>query len=121
MDINSICMALMLVKQREAEEKARRIGLEQQIIGLVKTKQEGTTTTNTGQYKVSVTTKMNRELDYEKYQALGLPENLEFVDLKPAINMTRLRHIEAVDPSIVASCVTTKPAKPSVKVEEVLV
>ncbi len=50
---------------------------------------------------------------------LQLPENMSFVDLKPTINLKNLRMLERIDPDVVAQCVTTKPAKPSIKIEGV--
>lgn len=82
---------------------------------------EGTVRAETSRFKISVTNKLTRTLDMDQYMTVRdtLPEALQFVDLKPSINLTRLRHLEAVDPSIVAKCVTVKPAKSSVKVVEV--
>ncbi len=118
--MEKLCMELLWAKSQEAHFRGKRLEIEQKIVDAVGlTKPEGTTSRIAGSYKVVVTTKLSRDLDYDKYEALGLPETLQFVDLKPIINMARLRHIEAVDPALVASCITTKPAKTAVKIEEV--
>ena len=69
-------------------------------------------------YKVTVTKKLNRSLDIEAYQSLDLPENAQFVDFKPSINLKRMRAVEQLEPSIIEACVTVKPAKSTIKIEE---
>lgn len=101
------------------EEAARegRIAAEEAIIKeMGNLKLEGTTTKEIENYKVSVTTKLTRTLDYDKYVALGLPKALQFVEFKPTINLNAYRVASLAEPAI-ALCVTSKPAKTSVKVE----
>ena len=117
--LDYLCRAFLDAKADEDEAKKRRIALEEElskVIGIDKI--EGTKTVVEGRYKVSVTTKLTRGLDYDAYEALGLDDHLQFVDLKPTINVSRMRHIEAIDPSLIAACITTKPAKTSVTVVE---
>lgn len=119
MSLEDLCSMFLEAKEAEQLAKENRLDIERQIIEMAKPKLEGTSTKVAGNFKLTTTGKLNRSLDYESYLALALPENLQFVDLKPAINLKRLRAIEMVDPSIVAMCVTTKPAKPSISVEVV--
>jgi len=109
-------------KRFEEEAKQVRLAAETRLIAAIgNDKLEGSMTVDTPHFKVSVANKLTRSLDYEAYKTLcdGLPEALQFVDLDPKINITKLRHVEAVDPSIVAACVTIKPAKPSITIKEV--
>jgi len=118
--MKDLCMKFMEAKAREAAAKEERLKVEAELLAAIKPeKLEGTETRATDGFKVSVTSKLSRSLDYDAYQSLGLPENMSFVDLKPAINLKNLRMIERLDPALVAQCVTVKPAKPSIKVEEV--
>ncbi len=118
--MKEICQKFMEAKAREAAAKEERLRVEAELLAAIKPeKLEGTETRATDGFKVSVTTKLSRSLDYEKYRSMDLPENMAFVDLKPAINLKNLRMIERLDPALVAQCVTTKPAKPSIKIEEV--
>lgn len=118
--MENLCRELLDAKAAEEFAKNRRISIENKIAALFDPfKLEGTETKKTGKYKISVTSKLTRKLDYEKYQALQLPENLGFVDFKPEINLKNLRMMERIDPAIVTQCVTVMPAKKSVKVEEV--
>lgn len=118
--MKDLCMKFMEAKAKEAAAKEDRLMVEAELLSAIKpTKVEGTETKATDGYKVSVTTKLSRSLDYDRYQALELPDNMAFVDLKPSINLKNLRMIERLDPALVAQCVTVKPAKPSIKIEEV--
>jgi len=107
---------------KKAMEEAKQLLAEAEkslIDSMGKLKLEGTTSSKVDGYKITVTTKLKRKLDHEAYKLLGLPENLQFVKYPPEIDLTKLRHIEAVDPAIVAMCVTIEPAKTSIKVEAI--
>lgn len=118
--MKELCMKLMEAKAKEAAAKEERLKAEAELVSAIKPeKMEGTETRATDGFKVSVTSKLSRTLDYDRYQALDLPDNLAFVDMKPAINLKNLRMIERLDPALVAQCVTVKPGKPSIKIEEV--
>lgn len=109
-------------KRLEEAAKERRLAAEAALIAAVNNdKLEGSKTVDTPQFKVTVANKLTRTLDYVAYKTIcdGLPEALQFVELDPKINLTKLRHVEAVDPAIVAICITTKPAKPSITIKEV--
>ena len=118
--MKDLCIALNNARMREKAAKHERLIAEAELLAAINpTKLEGTETVATDGYKVSVSSKLTRSLDYEAYQALELPDNLSFVDLKPSINLKNLRVIERVDPTLVARCVTVKPSKPSIKLQEV--
>lgn len=118
--MKKLCQALILAKSREQAAKEERLRAESALIEAFNpTKEEGTETRATDGFKISVTSKLSRKLDYGAYQELQLPENMSFVDLKPSVNLKNLRMIERLDPALIAKCVTTKPAKPTVKVEGV--
>ena len=118
--MKDLCMKYMEAKAAEAAAKEERLRAEAELLAVVKpSKLEGTETKATDGFKVSITTKLNRSLDFDAYRAMDLPENMAFVDLKPSINLKSLRMIERLDPALVAQCVTVKPAKPSIKVQEV--
>jgi hypothetical protein len=117
--VGELCTRLMWVKAQEAQARADRIKVEEQIAAIVGHKDEGTVTTVTDGYKISVTTKLNRKLDIEAYENLEVPDFARFVTYKPEIDLKRLRAVEMIDPALVARCVTTSPAKKTIKVEEV--
>jgi len=114
--MKDLCMKYMEAKAAEAAAKEERLMAEAALLAAVRpSKLEGTETKATD----GVTSKLSRSLDYDAYRAMDLPENIAFVDMKPTINLKNLRMIERLDPALVAQCVTVKPAKPSIKVQEV--
>ena len=118
--MKTLCQEYVMAKAREKAAKETRLIVEAALIEAIgPTKLEGTETKATDGFKVSVTSKLTRKLDYGAYQELQLPENMSFVDLKPAINLKNLRMVEKLDPALAAQCITSKPAKPALKVEGV--
>ena len=115
--LQDLCEDLIAAKNYAAEAKTEVLRIENEILKLAPKKLEGSQTLPTPGYKLTITSKLTRTLDYDAYQALDLPENMEFVNLKPSIDLFRLRAIERLDPVMVAQCVTTKPAKTAIKVE----
>ncbi len=118
-NLKLLATELMRAVDAEKEAKAHRIKLEDAIAKLVPTKAEGTTNIDLGSDIIKIVTKLTRTLDYDTYLSIenGLPDGLRCVDLKPSLNLTRLRALELVDAGLVASFVTSKPAKTAVTVE----
>ena len=115
--MKDLLLNFLIAKSNEEAAREGRIAAEEAIIAKMgNLKLEGTTTKEVENYKVAVTTKLTRTLDYDKYIALNLPSSLRFVDFKPTINLTAYRAALLVNPTI-ARCVTSKLAKTSVKVE----
>jgi len=107
------------LKLKKAEEAARnkRVVAEEAIAqAMGELKLEGTKTLETDGFRVAVTTKLTRTLDYDKYLTLNIPKEYQFVDLKPQINVAAFRIARLAVPQT-DSCITTAPAKTSVKVE----
>jgi len=117
--LERLCRSLVAARHAESEAKRQRLVFEDEISSLIAVKEEGVDRLDAGDFTVSVTSKLARKLNYVAYQDVeaSLPEGLRCVDLKPAINMKKLRALEMVDPGISAMFITTKPAKPAVKVE----
>ena len=112
-------LAAEYLKLKKKEQKIRdAIGtIEEQIISEMNPKLEGTTTIETDGMKISVTGKITRTLDYDKFLALNIPAEQSFVEMKPNLNLTLYRAYSLFEPKKAASCVTEKPAKTSIKVE----
>jgi len=119
LQLERLCSNLVAAKHAEGEAKRQRLQFEDEIFSLIAVKEEGVDTSAAGCFTVSVTSKLSRKLNYVAYQDVeaSLPEGLRCVDLKPSINMKKLRALEMVDPGISAMFITTKPAKAAVKVE----
>ena len=119
MNIEEIAERIIELKEREAELKAERTELEDELATAIATKEEGTESRTAGKYKVTVTSKLNRTLDYPAYQAIenDIPEGVRCVKFEPKLDLKKLRAMDAVRPGFSAAFITTKPAKPSVKIE----
>jgi len=110
---------LLNAKRNEETAKMARIEAENALTFAVNNQQvEGTKSLQHDLYKVSVSNKLTRKLDYELYQQLITPllDAAQFVTLKPEIDLKKLRVAESIYPDIVAKVVTTKPAKPEIKI-----
>jgi len=118
MELNKLATDYIKIKKKEKELRKKVIAVENEIISAMgNLKLEGTTTTETNIFKISVTTKITRKLDYDAFLALGVPEAQSFVELKPQLNLTLFRAYSLFEPEKAASCVTSTPAKTSIKVE----
>ena len=118
-EIEALAKDLMELKDFEAQYKALRIKREEELARAIATKDEGTDKLQAGAYRITVTSKLTRELDYEAYLAIesSLPEGIKCVDLKPSLDLKKLRAMDMVRPGFSAQFITTKPAKAAVKVE----
>ena len=119
-ELQAYAKEILQLKNQEIDLKERRGMLEMQLAEIVATKDEGTDKAEAGRYRITVTSKLNRALDYEAYQALEaqIPEGLRCVRMKPEIDLAKLRAMDLARPGFSAQFVTTKPAKASVKIEE---
>jgi hypothetical protein len=119
--LEGYALRLMQLKEQELFIKEERTKLENDIATAIATKDEGTDTVKAGQYKITVTSKLTRTLDYPAYMAIenDIPEGIRCVNLKPELDMKKLRAMEMVRPGFSAQFVTSKPAKAAVKIEEI--
>ncbi len=106
------------------EENARkaRVEIEEQIVELTGCREEGSKTHDAGNYKVSVTGKLNRNLDAAKWEEIKdrVPEALRPVDYKPTLDTKGLRYLENNEPEVarvVSEAIETKPGKTAVEVK----
>ena len=119
MNIEETARRIAELKEREDAAKNERTVLENDLASAIATKEEGTESRTAGQYKITVTSKLTRTLDYPAYQAIenDIPEGVRCVKFEPKLDLKKLRAMDAVRPGFSAAFITTKPARPSVKVE----
>jgi len=119
--MEKILARYLAAKAAEEDAKQNRLTAEAELIAAVENdKLEGTKTVVTPNYKVSVSNKLTRALDHDAYLKIrdSLPKPLQFLKYKPEIDLTKLRHLEAVDPSLLINCITIRPGKPSITIKE---
>lgn len=117
--------SIIHLKNIEASAREERIRIEQLIIEKVGAKEEGTTTAEDGNFKVKTVGKLTRSIDTNAVQADW--DNLDpaiqkCIKWKAELDTKNLRSLEAMRDNLVpviAKYMTTKPAKPSVTVEQV--
>jgi len=119
MALQDLCSDLALAKSKLSSLQKNILKIENEIISMIPPKLEGSQTIPVPGYRLTTTHKVSRKLDFDAYQALNLPKNMQFVDMQARINLFNLRSVERRDPAVVAQCVTVKPAKTSIKIEEV--
>jgi len=111
----------LALKSELAAVKKQIADIEKEIISELSdpNKIEGSTTATIGNHKITITKKVNRSIDLEAYKALDLPDNLSFIEMKPSINLKKMRAVGMLDSDVVSSCITEKPGKPQIKIVEV--
>ena len=122
MTLNELAARHQQYKDEESAAKERRLEIEDLIVAAMHDlKDEGTVSEKTDLFKISVTTKLTRTLDYPAYIAIeaDIPEGIRCVVLKPELDLKKLRAMDMVRPEFSAQFLTTKPAKASVKVEAI--
>ena len=116
--------SIIHLKNIEASAREERIRIEQLIIEKVGTKEEGTTTAEDGNFKVKTVGKLTRSVDTEAIQTdwENLPAEVQkCFKWKADIDTKNLRSLESMRADLVplvTAYMTTKPAKPSVTIEE---
>ena len=125
MMVDAACLAYRQAKADEEAARKRRLQAEDVITGLVKNeKPAGAKSLECGNWKVSVTNKVTHSLDQDVVREIidDLPDEQSAVKLKYELSMTGLKSMMEYYPEAVAilnRAMTTKPAKPTIKITEV--
>jgi hypothetical protein len=110
-------------KTEEDWARSCRLKAEKALLKLIpQDKAEGTSTLKQGDYKITLTAKLNRTLDADAYHAIvdQIPVDLRPVRYKAELDLKGIRYLENNEPdtyALIAHCINTKPAKAAVKVE----
>lgn len=124
--IDEAAARLALAKEAEHIATAARIEAENALVALLPTKTEGSVSMKGADYKVSITYAMNRTVDGPALAAIrdsiapGLLE--QAISYKPSLVLSGLRYLQSNEVeayAVLAQAITSKPAKPSVRVERI--
>ena len=115
-----------LFEAREAEKKAneRRVELEEELIAILGQKEEGAQTHEVGDYKVTITGKLIRKIDWDLYDksiAAKIPESLQPVKVKRELDDSGVKYLANNEPQIyrvLAKALTITPAKTAVTISK---
>ena len=120
MNIEELAQQWQEYKAIEQEAIEHRRAIEQQIQELMDVKEEGTTSYKGERFNVKAVGKLNRSLNAELLQEdwNNLPKQVtDCVKWKPTLDTKALRDLEAIDHTTLSRYMTTKPSKPSFKIE----
>jgi hypothetical protein len=109
-------------KAAEDQARALRISIEEDLIAELGAKSEGSITHTVGDYKVTLTGRINRRLDEKVWSAIvdEIPEDLRPVKYKAEIDTRGLRYLQEHEPAVyatVARAITAAPGKAGVTVK----
>lgn len=122
LSITELVAARIAAKRVEDQAIAERRGLDAQLAALLKdpAKLEGTVSQAAGEYKLSVTYKVDRKVDTPKLQAawdnLSAEQQATF-SWKADVSVSALRKLEGANLMAVAKFIESKEASPSIKIE----
>ncbi len=125
-DMKGVARALMRAKQAEDRARASRIEIENVLLeNLDLKKSEGSEKFQFGDLEITVTSKITRTLD--KAAFLALPDERQqamarLIDWKPSLVLKEFRKVESdtLGMELAGACMTEKPAKASISVEEII-
>jgi len=109
----------MDAKNEETAANKRRIEIEEELLSFLTSKIEGSESHQIGPYKVTLTGRLNRKVDWELVKALGVPDAISPVKYKPELDLKGLRYLESNEPEtykLFCKALTVEPAKTSVTV-----
>lgn len=117
-----IAEELFAAKQAEREANEKRVALEEELIGILGQKEEGAQTHHVGDYKITITGKLNRKIDWDMFDstiAARIPESMHPVKIKRELDETGVKYLANNEPQlykVLASALTIKPAKTAVTI-----
>ena len=117
-----IAQDLYEARQVEREANERRVELEEELIALVGAREEGSKTHTIGDFKITITGKLNRKIDWEIFDdsiASQIPESLQPVKIKRELDKTGVKYLANNEPQLyklLSKALTIKPAKTAVTI-----
>lgn len=117
-----IAQELYEARQVEREANERRVQLEEELIALVGAREEGSKTHTIGDFKVTITGKLNRKIDWEIFDdsiAPQIPESLQPVKIKRELDEAGVKYLANNEPQLyklLSKALTIKPAKTAVTI-----
>lgn len=127
-EFDTACARLEAAKIAESRATSVRLDAEANLLRLVQSKDEGSVTAKGAAYKATVTTGYNRTIDAALLDNVrrAVPAALfdQAIEYKPALKLQGLRYLQNNEPdtyAVLAQAITARPAKPSVKVEALVV
>lgn len=120
MALEKLCADWLKAKQVETAANDLRLNIEEQIVALTGKKDEGAKTVDAEGYKLTITGKISKKMDWAKWEAIKsqIPDLLHPVKFKPEVDEKGVKYLQQNNPEIYALLpLEVKPAKTSVEVK----
>ena len=117
-----IAEELFAAKLAEREANEKRVALEEELIAVLGQKEEGAQTHQVGDYKITITGKLNRKIDWDMFDsaiAARIPESLHPVKIKRELDDAGVKYLANNEPQLyklLSKALTIKPAKTAVTI-----
>jgi hypothetical protein len=115
----SLCGAWLDAKKRETAAAEDRVAIEDKIVAITGKRDEGSQTVNEADFKLTITGKVTRKMDWDKWEHIKsqIPPNLHPIKLKPELDDKGVKYLQANEPEIYRLLpIETRPAKTSVAI-----
>lgn len=119
MNIELLSAEWLAAKAAEAAVTKARIDVEEKLIAALGQKEEGAQTHNIGKYKIEITGKLSRKLDFDAWETIKsqFPENLRPIKIKEELDEKGVKYLQQNEPDLYKLLpLEIKPAKTAVKV-----
>jgi hypothetical protein len=117
-----IAEELFTAKIEEKKATEKRVALEEELIALLGSREEGSQTHQVGAFKITITGKLNRKIDWDIFDAkiaTKIPESLHPVKMKRELDDAGVKYLSNNEPQfykILSTALTVKPAKTAVTI-----
>lgn len=122
MSLEQLCADWLAAKADEAAANKRRLDIESKIVAITGKRDEGSSTHEAPGFKLSVTGKVSRKMDWAKWDQIKpqIPQELQPVKMKPELDETGVRWLKQHRPDLYDLLpIEVKPAKTAVEVKPV--
>lgn len=122
MTLDQLSAAWLAAKKAEAAASKERAAIEEQIVALTGKRDEGAQTHEAEGFKVTVTGKISRKMDWDKWEQVKaqIAPTLWPVKMKPELDEKGVKWLQNNEPEIYALLpIEVKPAKTAIEVKAV--
>ncbi len=123
--LETLTLSWLAAKKEEKAANDKRIGIEKDILAIVRPNAEGRMSLKLGSgYKLTLDSKMIYKGDCDALEAMSAdwPAEYQVVRIKKDLNETKLKEIRMYRPEVwlrMSEAITMKPAKVSVSIERI--
>lgn len=118
--IEQLSVEWIAAKRAEAKANKDRIQIEEAIVALTGKRDEGSQTHAVEGFKITVTGKVTRKMDWDKWETIKsqIPLNLHPIKTKLELDETGVKYLQSNEPEIYALLpIEVKPAKTGIEVK----